>query len=97
MRHESAPILAGHDLNEHIVHGVRRRESAVTFLRAREVGVHERPDAEVLEYAAMHQLIVVSPDVNTMPAAAYSRIRVGMPVAGLWNCKGSWKYPLAPF
>jgi hypothetical protein len=76
-------FLADHDLNEHIVHGVQRRDSAIMLLRAREAGVHERSDAEVLEYAAHNRLIVVSHDVNTMPATAYTRIRVGAPVAGL--------------
>src|SRR5712691_1594398 len=75
-------FFADHDLNEHIVHGVLRREPAIEFLRARDVGLHERSDAEVLEYAATHQLIIVSHDVNTMPATAYSRIRIGTPVAG---------------
>jgi predicted nuclease of predicted toxin-antitoxin system len=76
-------FLADHDLNEHIVHGVGRREPAIEFLRARDVELHERPDAEVLEYAADNQLIVVSHDVNTMSAEAYTRIRAGAPVAGL--------------
>ncbi len=45
-------FLADHDLNEHIVHGVGRREAAIEFFHARDVGLHERSDAEVLEYAA---------------------------------------------
>ncbi|SRR2546427_10790564 len=82
-------FFADHDLNEHIVHGVLRREPAIEFLRARDVGLHERSDAEVLEYAATHQLIIVSHDVNTMPATAYSRIRIGTPVADLLMVKQS--------
>jgi predicted nuclease of predicted toxin-antitoxin system len=82
-------FLADHDLNEHIVHGVRRREPAIEFLRARDVGLHERPDAEVLEYAADNQLLVISHDVNTMPAEAYARIRADRRVAGLLMVKQS--------
>ena len=82
-------FLADHDLNEHIVHGVRRREPAIEFLRARDVGLHERPDAEVLEYAADSQLLVISHDVNTMPAEAYARIRADRRVAGLLMVKQS--------
>ena len=82
-------FLADHDLNEHIVHGVLRREPAIEFIRAHDVGMHERSDGEVLEYAAEHQLIVVSHDVNTMPANAYARIRTGIPVAGLLMVKQS--------
>jgi predicted nuclease of predicted toxin-antitoxin system len=42
-------FLADHDLNEHIVHGVLRREPAIEFIRFRDVGLHEHADAAVLE------------------------------------------------
>lgn len=76
-------FLADHDLNEHIVTGVLRREPAVEFIRVRDVGYDERSDIEVLEYAASEGLIIVSHDVNTMPAAAYERLEKGDEVAGL--------------
>jgi predicted nuclease of predicted toxin-antitoxin system len=76
-------FLADHDLRNAIVRGVVRREPAVDFLLARDVGVHERPDDEVLRFAAQHGLIVVSHDVNTMSAAAYARLTRGEPFAGL--------------
>jgi hypothetical protein len=76
-------FLADHDLNEHIVTGVWRRAPALQFLRARDLGLADRPDAEVLAYAAAHEMIVVSHDVNTMPAAAYERLASGQPLAGL--------------
>lgn len=76
-------FLADHDLNEHIVIGVLRREPVVEFIRARDVGYDSRPDLEVLEYAASERLIIVSHDVNTMPAAAYDRMKNGNEVAGL--------------
>ena len=82
-------FLADHDLNEHIVHGVLRREPAIEFIRARDVGLHEHSDADMLAYAVTHQLIVVSHDVNTMTAEAYVRIRAGAPVAGLLLIKQS--------
>jgi len=76
-------FLADHDLNEHIVQGVLRRESLVTFIRARDVAMSDRPDSELLKYAAREGLIVVSHDVNTMPAEAFSRIAEGRPLPGL--------------
>jgi predicted nuclease of predicted toxin-antitoxin system len=82
-------FLADHDLNEHIVHSVLRREPALEFRRVHDVGLHESPDTAVLEYAAAHQLIVVSHDVNTMPAAAHARMRVGLPIAGLLRVQQS--------
>jgi hypothetical protein len=76
-------FLADHDLNEHIVAGVLRRAPPVEFIRTREVGLRDHPDPEVLEYAASHGLIVVSHDVNTMPAHAYERLAAGQSLAGL--------------
>jgi len=76
-------FLAVDDLNEQIVDGVARREPAVEFRRVRHVGLAASPDADVLAYAADHGLMVVSHDVNTMPARTYDRLVAGRPVAGL--------------
>jgi hypothetical protein len=76
-------FLADHDLNEHILDGTLRREPAIEFVRARDVGLEARPDSEILEYAAAHGLLVVSHDVNTMPAQAYARLAASQPLAGL--------------
>jgi predicted nuclease of predicted toxin-antitoxin system len=51
-------FLADHDLNEHIVSGVLRREPALEWVRARDIGMSERADAEVLAYAADHGFLV---------------------------------------
>lgn len=80
-------FLADHDLNEHIVIGVRRRDATLEFMRARDLGLNERSDAEILEYADRQGLIVVSHDVNTMPAAAYDRLATGKKIAGLLMVK----------
>ena len=78
-------FLADHDLNEHIVTGVRRRAAGVEFRRVRDVGLDGRTDPEVLAYAAEQRLLVVSHDVNTMPAHAHAhrRLAAGLPVTGL--------------
>ena len=52
-------FLADNDLNEHIVVGLLRHEPAVEMIRAREVSLHNRPDPEILAYAADHHLIVI--------------------------------------
>src|SRR5262245_1255700 len=76
-------FLADQDFNEHIVRGVQREEPAVEFLLARDAGIEEQPDLEVLAHAAAQGLIVVSPDVNTMTAAAMTGLAAGEPLAGL--------------
>lgn len=77
------------DLNEQIVTGVLRREPALEWVRARDIGMRERPDAEVLAYAADNGFIVVSHDVNTMPSAAYGRMSAGQKMSGLLMVKQS--------
>ena len=77
-------FLADHDLNEHIVTGVLRREPVIEFVRVREIGMDGRPDAEILEYADRERWLVVSHDVNTMPAAAYARLSRGESFPGLF-------------
>jgi hypothetical protein len=76
-------FLADHDLNEQIVVGLLRRAPQVAFLRVREVGLAEQPDTVILDYAAEQGLLVVSHDVNTMPATAYARMAEGRPMEGL--------------
>jgi hypothetical protein len=77
-------FLADHDLNEHIVTGVLRREPLIEFLRVRDVGMDTRSDAEILEYAERERWLVVSHDVNTMPATAYGRLSRGESFPGLF-------------
>ena len=69
--------------------GVLRREPALEFVRARDVGMSERPDAEVLAYAAGDGFIVVSHDVNTMPSTAYARMSSYQKMPGLLMVKQS--------
>jgi len=82
-------FLADHDLNEHIIDGVLRREPALEFTRARDVGLADRPDPEVLAYAANHGFLLLSHDVNTMVGHAYNRLVLGEPMCGLLMVKQS--------
>lgn len=77
-------FLADHDLNDHIVAGVLRLEAAIDFLRVRNLGLSEDTDERILDYAEREGLLVVSHDVNTMPAAAYARLGAGGSFPGLF-------------
>jgi hypothetical protein len=46
--------------------------------------MEEATDDELLAYAADHGFIVVSHDVNTMPAAVTSRLELGELIAGVF-------------
>ncbi len=41
------------------------------------------PDNKVLEWAAAEDRILLTHDVNTMPAYAYARIKKGLPMPGV--------------
>jgi uncharacterized protein DUF5615 len=55
------------DLNEDIVNGVLRRESAIDFRTATSAGLAGLSDLEVLSLAAQGGRILVSHDGKTMP------------------------------
>jgi hypothetical protein len=76
-------FLADQDFNEHILQGAERREPGLECVRVRDIGLQNRSDSEILDYAAAHGFIVVSHDVNTMTAAAYTRVAAAQPMNGL--------------
>jgi|SRR5579872_346727 len=76
-------FLADHDLNEHIIDGVLRREPSIEFIRARDIGMSESSDSDILAYAAENGFLIVSHDLNTMPAHAHARATAGNPTQGL--------------
>jgi hypothetical protein len=86
--------LADHDFNERILHGVWQRDAAIEIVRARERGLEEKADPDILAFAAAEGLIVLSHDVNTMPAAAYARLAAGQTMTGLFMVPQ--RYPLGP-
>lgn len=49
----------------------------------REVGLARTKDAGVLEWSARAGYILLTHDVSTMTAAAYQRLKQGLPMAGL--------------
>jgi hypothetical protein len=77
-------FLADHDLNDYIVTGVFRLEPLIEFRRAREADLARASDDQVLEFAAANPLLVVSHDVTTMTNAAYKRLKMGLPLSGLF-------------
>lgn len=77
-------FLADHDLNEHIVTGVKRLNPDIVFVRVRDVGLDGASDHEVLVFAARESFCVVSHDVNTMTSAAAATIDAGQQFPGLF-------------
>ncbi|MDQ3650598.1 MAG: DUF5615 family PIN-like protein [Acidobacteriota bacterium] len=72
------------DFNNHIVRGVKLVRSDIDLLRAQDAGLRTRPDAEVLEWAARENRVLLTHDIETVPPQAYDRVRAGLPMPGVF-------------
>jgi hypothetical protein len=77
-------LLADENLNHDLIRGLLRRMSALDLLRVQDVGLRAVDDPSVLEWAALEGRIVVTHDVNTMPAFAFDRIRRNQRMPGMF-------------
>jgi hypothetical protein len=77
-------LLADENLRSAIVNGLLRRKPAMDIVRVQDVGLGGKADNQVLEWAAKHNRILVTHDINTIPAEAYSRIRANLTVPGIF-------------
>ncbi len=77
-------FFSDHNFNEDILRAVARLDWSIDILRAREAGMAEAPDEEILERAAQEGRLTLSHDVNTLRRDAYSRLIAGRPMPGLF-------------
>jgi len=73
-------FLADENFDNDILKGVRRRIPEFECLRAQDTDLMGRPDQEVLAWAAEHDYVLLSHDVNTMPGYYQERLDAGLPV-----------------
>jgi hypothetical protein len=76
-------LLADENLNHDLIRGVLRRMPSLDLVRVQDVGLREVDDPSVLEWAALERRIILTHDVNTMPAFAFDRIRRNQPMPGM--------------
>ncbi len=77
-------LLADENFNGLIFRGVLREAPAIEFTRAQDVGLANTDDSLILEWTATHARILVTHDVNTIPAFASERIRCGQRMTGVF-------------
>jgi hypothetical protein len=77
-------FLADENFNNDIIRGIRLRLPDVDIMRIQDTDLAGEPDTLVLEWAAQHNYIVLSHDVNTMPGYFYERLKANLPVPGLF-------------
>lgn len=62
-------LLADENLNHDLIRGVLRRMPSLDLVRVQDVGLIEVDDPSVLEWAARERRIILTHEVNTMPAS----------------------------
>jgi hypothetical protein len=77
-------LLADENFNNDILRGVRRRIPDADILRTQDTEMAGKSDPLILEWAAQHNYIILSHDVNTMRGYFYERVKVGLPVPGMF-------------
>ena len=77
-------FVADEDFTRAIVRGVLRARSDIDIVRVQDVGLRTQEDAVVLNWAATEGRVLLTHDVQTMPAHAYERARNMLPMPGVF-------------
>lgn len=88
-------LLTDQNFNGRVLRGLRRRVAHLDVVRAFDVGLASFEDPALLDWAAKDDRIVVSHDINTMPAFAYDRVRAGLAMPGVFIVPTSMAIGLA--
>ncbi len=76
-------FLADENFNNDLLIRLRSHVPGCDVVRAQDVGLLSTPDPDVLEWAAVHDRIVLTHDVSTMIRFAYDRVRLSKPMPGV--------------
>jgi predicted nuclease of predicted toxin-antitoxin system len=76
-------LVTDEDVHDDIIRGMRRRVPDLDVVRVLDVGLDHTPDPEILAWAANHERVVVTGDLNTMVGFAWARVRSDQPMPGV--------------
>jgi predicted nuclease of predicted toxin-antitoxin system len=76
-------FLADENLKSHIIRGLLRRNPSVDVMRARDAGLTGIEDRLLLEWAARHNRVLLTHDVQTLVGFAWESVKAGRPMAGV--------------
>lgn len=77
-------LLVDEHIARKLVQGLLRKEPRLDVVRVQEVGLRRALDPDILEWAASEGRVLVTFDVKTVPAAAYSRAAEGQHMPGVF-------------
>lgn len=78
-------FLADENFNYNIVRGLFLRRPNLDLVRVQDVGLTGADDPTVLAWAAQHGRILLTHDVKTITHYAYTRVRKGEPMPGVFE------------
>jgi len=76
-------LAADENFDGRIVRGLLRVLPSLDLVRVQDSPKAEARDEDVLDWAAREGRLVLTHDVGTMTAAAWARVRAGLPMPGL--------------
>ena len=76
-------LAADENFDGRIVRGLLRVLPELELVRVQDTPLAEAADEDVLEWAAREGRLVLTHDVGTMTAAAWARVRAGLPMPGI--------------
>src|SRR5688572_25288767 len=76
-------LASDEDVHGGMIDGLRLREPSLDIVRVVDVGLDATPDPLILEWAAAHDGVLITGDVNTMLGFAWDRVRAGQRMPGL--------------
>lgn len=76
-------LLIDQDFNHHVLRGLTARIPALDAVTARQAGLSNAPDPDLLAWAASEDRLLVTHDKKTMPDHAADRLARGECIAGV--------------
>ncbi|MGI8670765.1 MAG: DUF5615 family PIN-like protein [Aridibacter sp.] len=76
-------FLSDEDFNNHIVRGLLRHFPNLDLVRVQDVGLMEKHDTEILDWATEENRFVLTHDFATMINFAYKRLDEGLDLSGM--------------
>ncbi len=77
-------LLSDENFRGDILRGLKRRLPDLDVVRVQDVGLAGRDDPTILAWAATSGRILLTHDRNTIPEFVFDRVRVGLPMLGVF-------------
>lgn len=82
-------LATDENFNGTILRGLLRREPNLDNVRVQDVGLSGADDPTVLAWAASEGRVLLTHDVTTLTHYAYERVRIGLPMPGVFEVSRS--------